>query len=159
MTEMYFKERDIEPIIYEDGNIFIDINTDGYIDFEIFQIDWLDERGDTTGKMILIFPFIYGRISLEPIEENTYIDNSITFFEGHENIAVQYYNNGNYDDFWQGNFVSDTGLYMPIKYVFRTDEYFGWIQISVDEITGEVKIWDLALQDTAGKSIKAGEKP
>jgi len=159
MTEMYFQEKVIEQIRYMEDAVFIDINTDGYNDFYIFQIDWFGERGDTTGKMILIHPEYDNRLSITPVELNKKIDNSISYYSLPHNLAVKYYNDGKYDDFWQGNFVSDLGLYLPIRYVFADDEYFGWIQISVDSQTGKVKIWDMALQNTPGKSINAGEKP
>ena len=158
MTEMYFKEIFFNTLVISDDFIMIDIDTDGFLDFSIYEMELILENGDLIGKAIT-FSSSKNEFSYGPVNDNAIINNDIYFFQYISTLASKNNNDGVWDEFWQGNFVADEGLFLAIKLNIANDYYFGWIELNVDKESGEVKIWDMAFQNTSGKQIRAGEKP
>jgi len=58
-----------------------------------------------------------------------------------------------------GNFLGATGKYLGVTIVDGLDEYYGWIQIDVDDLAEETHISGYAYNDTPDGPINAGEIP
>lgn len=157
MIEINFEQVNFDSIRYEEENISIDINTDQRIDVSIKDKIIID-YGDTLYRSIQARA-IHSKVGSFSVDKNSVIDNDLDFTNQFTDLAVKDYEKGLFDEFWQGDFVSDSGSYLPLKYVFSDDTYFGWLQIEIDRKTGETEVLDLALQNIPEKAIRAGKKP
>ena len=58
--------------------------------------------------------------------------------------------------FWEGVFKNASKKYLPMKMKKNDLEYFGWIEISIDQAESKLIVHRIALSTEAGKVVKAG---
>ena len=58
--------------------------------------------------------------------------------------------------FWEGVFKNASKKYLPMKMTKNDLEYFGWIEISIDQAESKLIVHRIALSTEAGKVVKTG---
>jgi hypothetical protein len=58
--------------------------------------------------------------------------------------------------YWEGVFKNASKKYLPIKMTKNDLDYFGWIELSIDQAESKLIVHRIALSTEAGKVVKTG---
>ena len=58
--------------------------------------------------------------------------------------------------YWEGVFKNASKKYLPMKMAKNDLEYFGWIEISINQLESKLIVHRIALSTEAGKVVKTG---
>jgi hypothetical protein len=58
--------------------------------------------------------------------------------------------------YWEGIFKTANKKYLPLKLTKNNLDYFGWIEISINQAESKLIVHQIALSTEAGKVVKTG---
>ncbi|MGA1871698.1 MAG: hypothetical protein ACMUJM_24485 [bacterium] len=144
----------------------LDLDNDGEADF-IFSYSY-PGTGNTpqTNKAIKLdvytlheHSFLPDEAGLPVFSEMDIIDDSIQWsnYSGYLAIIGWSITDG-WEEKWRGTWAGVEKKYLPLKIVKNNLDYYGWAQLTVSNVTGEMILHDFAIETTPFLGILAGNK-